>query len=90
VVHEALEGQAGVSPASNPGEVPIARTAAQLTSRELEIATFISRGMTNRQIAEELVVSPRTVEWHVANLIGKLGFRSRSQIAAWAAAEGLT
>ena len=46
--------------------------------------------MTNRQIAESLVVSQRTVEWHVANLIGKLAFRSRSQIAAWAAGEGLT
>jgi non-specific serine/threonine protein kinase len=61
----------------------------KLTARELQIAALIAQGLSNRQIAELLVVSQRTVEWHVANLIGKLGFRSKSQIAAWAVSEGL-
>jgi non-specific serine/threonine protein kinase len=61
----------------------------KLTTREIEIAAYIGQGLSNREIAETLVVSQRTVEWHVANLTGKLGFRSRAQIAAWAVGEGL-
>ena len=56
-----------------------------LTEREAEIAGLVAEGRTNRAIAEELVVSVRTVETHVANVLGKLGFSSRSQIAAWVA-----
>jgi len=40
--------------------------------------------MSNRQIAEELVIAPATAARHVANILAKLGFSSRSQIAAWA------
>ena len=54
-----------------------------LTRRETEIADLVGRGMTNREIAEKLVISRRTVESHVENILGKLGFTSRSQVAAW-------
>lgn len=60
-----------------------------LTAREREVAAHIARGRTNRAIADELVVSERTVEAHVANILLKLGFASRSQIAAWAVEHGL-
>jgi predicted ATPase/DNA-binding CsgD family transcriptional regulator len=56
-----------------------------LTAREHEIAALIARGMTNRAIADELFISPATVARHVANILAKLGFESRTQIAAWMA-----
>jgi predicted ATPase/DNA-binding SARP family transcriptional activator/DNA-binding CsgD family transcriptional regulator len=53
-----------------------------LTRREKEVADLVSQGLTNRQIAGELVVSERTVENHVANILKKLGLHSREQVAA--------
>jgi len=53
-----------------------------LTRREREVAELVGRGLTNRQIAKELVVSHRTVEKHVANILKKLGLHSREQVAA--------
>ena len=44
-----------------------------------------ARGLSNRQIADELVISPATAARHVANILSKLGFTSRTQIASWAA-----
>jgi DNA-binding CsgD family transcriptional regulator/tetratricopeptide (TPR) repeat protein len=61
-----------------------------LTAREREVAVLIARGKTSREIAELLVVSERTAEVHVSNILAKLGFTSRSQIAAWAVENGLT
>ena len=54
------------------------------------MAALVGRGRSNRAIAEALVVSERTVEGHVANILGKLGASARTQIAAWAAERGLT
>jgi DNA-binding NarL/FixJ family response regulator len=53
-----------------------------LTRREKEVAALVAQGLTNRQIAKELVLSERTVENHVANLLKKLGLHSRDQVAA--------
>jgi DNA-binding CsgD family transcriptional regulator/transcriptional regulator with XRE-family HTH domain len=63
---------------------------ATLTERERQVAALIARGMTNRAIAEALVISERTVERHVANMFAKLDVGSRAQIAAFAVEEGLT
>ena len=60
-----------------------------LTRREKEVAALIARGLTNRRIAEELVVSERTVDNHVAHILTKLGFATRAQIAAWVAEHGV-
>jgi DNA-binding CsgD family transcriptional regulator len=60
-----------------------------LTKREREVAAFIARGLTNKAIADTLIVSERTVEKHVENVMGKLGFTTRSQVAVWAAENGL-
>ncbi|MFE0024184.1 LuxR C-terminal-related transcriptional regulator [Amycolatopsis sp. NPDC059021] len=57
----------------------------ELTKREREIAGFVAKGLSNRDIAAELVVSPRTVDAHVQHILTKLGFRNRAQIAAWVA-----
>ena len=60
-----------------------------LSRREREIAALLALGLSNRQIADELVISIATVERHVANMLTKLGYRSRTQIAAWAVDHGL-
>jgi DNA-binding CsgD family transcriptional regulator/tetratricopeptide (TPR) repeat protein len=65
------------------------RAFAGLTAREREVAILIAQGKSTREIAEELTVSERTVESHVANIMFKLGVRSRSQIAVWAVEKGL-
>jgi Response regulator containing a CheY-like receiver domain and an HTH DNA-binding domain len=49
------------------------------------VATLVAEGLTNRQIAERLVISERTAENHVQHILTKLGFATRSQIAAWSA-----
>ncbi|MDF3307168.1 LuxR C-terminal-related transcriptional regulator [Rhodococcus sp. T2V] len=53
-----------------------------LTRREQEIARLVATGKTNREIADELVISPRTVDTHVQRILTKLDFTSRSQVAA--------
>ncbi len=55
-----------------------------LTAREREIVALIAAGRSNRAIAEQLYISPATVARHVANILGKLDFASRAQVAAWA------
>ncbi len=53
------------------------------------MAGYIAQGRTNREIAAALVLSERTVDTHVTNILNKLGFDSRSQVAAWAVRVGL-
>jgi DNA-binding CsgD family transcriptional regulator len=55
-----------------------------LTARERDVAALIAQGKSNRDIAEALVLGERTIETHVGNILGKLRFSSRAQIAAWA------
>jgi predicted ATPase/DNA-binding CsgD family transcriptional regulator len=62
---------------------------ASLTRREREIAALVATGLTNRQIAGQLYLSVRTVEAHVDHILSKLGFRTRTQLAAWMHEEGL-
>ncbi|HYM82647.1 MAG TPA: AAA family ATPase [Candidatus Dormibacteraeota bacterium] len=56
-----------------------------LTAREYEVARLVAQGMTNAAIAEELVVSPKTVSAHVEHILAKLGGARRAEIAAWTA-----
>ncbi|RHW28123.1 LuxR family transcriptional regulator [Nocardioides immobilis] len=56
-----------------------------LTPREREVALLVQEGLSNQQIAERLVLSTRTAEAHVENILRKLGFSSRASVAAWVA-----
>jgi predicted ATPase/class 3 adenylate cyclase/DNA-binding CsgD family transcriptional regulator len=80
----ALSRSAGGTPASTTttNDQP-------LTKRESEVAALIARGRNNREIADTLVISEGTVEVHVKHILSKLGFRSRSHVAVWAAEQGL-
>jgi DNA-binding CsgD family transcriptional regulator/Tfp pilus assembly protein PilF len=81
---------------SFPQEKPISQEALTsskyggLSAREREVAALVAQGKSNREIAACLVVSERTAEAHVSNILGKLGFTTRAQIAAWAVEKGLT
>jgi DNA-binding CsgD family transcriptional regulator len=84
----------GASAAAQPGKaraVPDARQAAAddspLGPRELAVARLAGRGLTNKQIGQNLYVSERTAENHVQHILTKLGLRNRSQIAARASGE---
>jgi predicted ATPase/DNA-binding CsgD family transcriptional regulator len=70
-------------PATDP------QPAQKLTRRESEVAALIARGLTNSEIAAELVLSKRTVEHHIANILAKLGITNRVQIVRWAIENGL-
>jgi len=54
-----------------------------LTVRETEIASLVATGLSNKKISEQLVLSERTVESHVRNILSKLDLRSRAEVAAW-------
>jgi DNA-binding NarL/FixJ family response regulator len=60
-----------------------------LTPREVEVARLVASGRTNRQVAGRLHLSVRTVDVHVERILTKLGFHSRTELAAWAHAQGL-
>ena len=56
-----------------------------LTNREEEFALLVGRGLTNRRIAQELSISERAVENHIAKILKKFRFSSRARIATWVA-----
>jgi len=60
----------------------------RLTRRESEVAALVAEGLTNKQIAAQLVISQRTAESHVENILSKFGFTNRAQIATWYAQQG--
>src|SRR6185437_8311788 len=61
----------------------------ELTEREVEVLGLLARGLTNKQIAQRLVVSPRTVQHHVAHVYAKIGRRTRAGAAMFAMENGL-
>jgi pimeloyl-ACP methyl ester carboxylesterase/DNA-binding CsgD family transcriptional regulator len=67
---------------------PRRRAAPTLTPRQYEVAALVAEGFTNREIAERLHITERSAESHVERIRTRLGFRSRSQIAAWLVAKG--
>ncbi len=79
-------GDARAEPSGEAPPRPVAdRAAGSLTDRELQVARLVAQGRSNRTIAEALSISPATAARHVANIFGKLGLRSRAQIASWMA-----
>jgi len=61
----------------------------ELTERELDVLRLIAKGMTNSQIAENLVISENTVKGHVSNILSKLHLADRTQVAVYAWQRGL-
>jgi predicted ATPase/DNA-binding CsgD family transcriptional regulator len=79
----------GLALANEPEEAWRPGPRRTLTRRETEVAVLAARGLTNRDIAAQLFLSVRTVEVHVDHILTKLGFHTRTQLAAWAYEEGL-
>jgi DNA-binding NarL/FixJ family response regulator len=86
---EALEALAGRGRFDLGVGLPVPRTLAGLTRRELEVLRLLVDGRSNRQIAEELFISAKTASMHVTNLLAKLGVHSRLEAAAAARRLGL-
>ncbi|MEW6270155.1 MAG: LuxR C-terminal-related transcriptional regulator, partial [Thermodesulfobacteriota bacterium] len=59
-----------------------------LTAQEIRVARAIARGLTNRQAASELFLSPKTIDFHLRQIYGKLAIRSRAELALVAARRG--
>ncbi|MCX5126700.1 LuxR C-terminal-related transcriptional regulator [Streptomyces sp. NBC_00347] len=76
------------APATETGSAQAQEPADALTPRERQVAALVAQGMSNKQIAAQLVLSPRTVEGHVEHILTKLGFTSRAHIAAWNVRQG--
>src|SRR5262249_54987156 len=68
---------------STAAEVAAAPRCDSLTDRQREVAALVARGLTNSEIAQELVVSPATARAHVEHVLDRLGLHCRAQIAAW-------
>ena len=67
-------------------QTPSARRRSQLTSRERQVAKLVGQGLTNRQIAEQLVIAERTAQAHIERIFTKLDMHSRVQLATWISA----
>ncbi|MBN1146610.1 MAG: response regulator transcription factor [Anaerolineales bacterium] len=70
---------------SHPGEAPVE----EITDREREVIRLVAQGRSNHEIAEELVISEKTVKTHISNILGKLNLSDRTQLAIYAIRRGL-
>jgi DNA-binding CsgD family transcriptional regulator/tetratricopeptide (TPR) repeat protein len=84
------------SPSVQPWIAPAGRQRTRMTSspggltaREMEVAACVAMGMSNKEIAQHLSISGKTVEMHVGGCLSKLGFPSRARLAVWAVEQGL-
>jgi ATP/maltotriose-dependent transcriptional regulator MalT len=90
-VRAELRVTGGTSPSANPG--PLAKEAVaaagldELTAHELQIARLVAYGLTNREVAAKLFLSPKTIEYHLSQIYRKLDLRSRTQLASLMTAE---
>jgi non-specific serine/threonine protein kinase len=78
----ALAATVGIAPEAPPPQVPAATHG--LSPRELDVVRLVAEGRSNREIADALSISPRTATTRVRNVLKKLGFDSRTAVAAWA------
>jgi NarL family two-component system response regulator LiaR len=83
---DAVSGEVPLEPAK---PVPPSKDLEGLTGREREVLDLIARGLSNREIAEQMVISEKTVKTHVSNLLDKLDLEDRTRAAIWALKHGL-
>ena len=89
-MHDAIEFALKVDHAPTAGEdAAVAGAPGGLSPREQEVAQLIGLGRSNREIAEALVLSTKTVESHVKHIFSKLGVQGRTEVALWASRHGL-
>ena len=95
-IREVYQGESSLSPAiarklinelNRPSDAP--QTDEPLSGRELEVLVLIAEGLSNQEIADQLVVSERTVRNHVGNILSKLHLANRTQAALYAVRKGL-
>ena len=84
-IGEGVAFAVGDRQAPKPAPAVTAASDTELTRRQLEIARLIAEDLTNRQIADRLFLSERTVETHITNMLNKLGLSSRVQLSRWLA-----
>lgn len=91
-IKAAASGQVQLSPQAAERlmrEVRAPDSPESLTDREIEILRLVATGLSNKEIAQELVIGEKTVKTHVSNILAKLNIRSRTQAALYAASIGL-
>jgi DNA-binding NarL/FixJ family response regulator len=79
-----------IPPASPPPQKPSTPLPAGLTPREIEVLRLVAQGLTDVQVAEQLVISPRTVHSHLTSIYNKLGINSRTAAVRYAVERGIT
>jgi len=84
----AAKGQVTMPTTPEPSSTPLAKRRARypagLTAREVEVLCLIAQGLTDTEVAEQLVISPRTVNTHLTAIYGKIGVSSRSAATRYA------
>jgi NarL family two-component system response regulator LiaR len=70
---------------SHPGDTQVE----EITSRELDVVRLVAQGRSNHEIAQELVISEKTVKTHISNILSKLNLSDRTQLAIYAIKRGL-
>lgn len=84
-----LRSKSSISPPAPPLHPISSITQTELTEREIEVLRLIAKGATNREIAEQLVITEGTVKNHISNILSGLGLRDRTQAALYAREAGL-
>jgi predicted ATPase/DNA-binding CsgD family transcriptional regulator len=87
---EELTGSGAGAATPGPAREPGGDGAGLLTARERQIAELVARGLSSKEIARTLTISPRTVESHLDRIFARLGFSNRAQVAAWVEAQSST
>ncbi len=89
VARRLMMAVSGDAPVKEPKPASLPNELQGLTDREREVLEQIAQGLTNREIAEKMVISEKTVKTHVSNLLDKLGLEDRTRAAIWALKHGL-
>lgn len=88
-IHPALAGKLIQRFAQQSGSSDSGSRTDGLTEREMEVVRLVADGLTSREIAESLIISPNTVERHRSNIMSKLGMHNKAELVRYAVERGL-